>query len=266
MGLSRAFALAFAAQLGGYVALSTAIQSRWYWRRGKAPAKWRSQPAVPPHSPDAGTTWRWSLPALELASAPARPRSAAQPARHPRHSLWASTNLVVSACCAGFVAEATVRGHALTLECGPHGCVWTVLRGLVLALSLQSVVEHFWHMLMHTGVMYACLHRHHHYYKAPQVWDDLCIHPLEAFGYYCILYGVAFAVPQLHVASFLLYMAICGLLGVLDHSGVAVSLPGYSARTHDEHHRIGYGAGVHVNLSFPFPLIDRLLDSYIAPA
>ena len=35
----------------------------------------------------------------------------------------------------------------------------------------------------------AALHRHHHFYKSPQPFDDLCIHPLEAFGYYVILYG-----------------------------------------------------------------------------
>ncbi len=42
----------FAAQLCGYVALSTALQRRYYHRRGAAAAAWRSQPAAPPHAPD----------------------------------------------------------------------------------------------------------------------------------------------------------------------------------------------------------------------
>ena len=32
----------------------------------------------------------------------------------------------------------------------------------------------------------------HHYYKSPQPFDDMYIHPLEALGYYLILYSPAF--------------------------------------------------------------------------
>ena len=267
LGLSRAALVAFTVQLTGYIALSTLIQSRWYSRRaGREAKKWRCQPAVPPHAPDSGSAGRWSLPALELASPPKRPASAKQqPPRHPRHAQWATLNLLVSACFAGAVAEATQRGRALTLECGREGCALSVLNGLVLSLALQSVLEMYWHWLMHTGICYRLLHRHHHFYKAPQVWDDLCIHPAEAFGYYCILYCPALLIPRLHVASFLLYMAVCGLLGVLDHSGVSVKLFGYDSRVHDEHHRLGFGAGVHINLAFPFTLLDRLHGTYVGP-
>lgn len=47
------------------------------------------------------------------------------------------------------------------------------------------------------------------------------IHPLEAIGYYCILYSPIF-VYRNHLFSFLAYMGIAGILGVLDHSGIQV--------------------------------------------
>lgn len=51
------------------------------------------------------------------------------------------------------------------------------------------------------------------------------IHPLEAFGYYLQLYSPPFIIPM-PVSSFAVYMIVCGLCGVLDHSGVALSVPG----------------------------------------
>lgn len=61
----------------------------------------------------------------------------------------------------------------------------------------------------------------HHYYKSPQPFDDMYIHPLEAAGYYCILYSPAF-VFRLHWIGFAIYMAIMGTCGVLDHCGIQV--------------------------------------------
>jgi sterol desaturase/sphingolipid hydroxylase (fatty acid hydroxylase superfamily) len=57
------------------------------------------------------------------------------------------------------------------------------------------------------------------------------IHPLEAFGYYCILYSAPFVIPM-HSYSFVLYMILMGLTGVLDHCGVKFSLPGIYDTTH----------------------------------
>lgn len=55
---------------------------------------------------------------------------------------------------------------------------------------------------------------------APQM-----IHPLEAFGYYVLLYSPPFLFGM-PVASFAVYMAVCGTCGVLDHAGIALSVPG----------------------------------------
>lgn len=118
-------AAVFCAQLGGYVALSTALQRRFYHARAAERADWRAQPETPPHAPDAGdqarlsrrcrahdagpsdafiAQWRWGLPALDLLfgreahSALPAGRSASQPAplrRHPRHARFATVNLLV---------------------------------------------------------------------------------------------------------------------------------------------------------------------------
>lgn len=100
------------------------------------------------------------------------------------------------------------------------------------------------------------MHKFHHFYKSPEPFDDLMIHPLEAFGYYLQLYAppFLFAMP---LSSFLLYMSICGVCGVLDHSGVKLSVPGlYDTAGKKEERGLGppgcsnpsYGAAVHGSL------------------
>lgn len=78
---------------------------------------------------------------------------------------------------------------------------------------------------MHLRPVYARLHKFHHFYKSPEPFDDLMIHPLEAFGYYLQLYSPPFVIAM-PLSSFLVYMAVCGVCGVLDHSGVKLSVPG----------------------------------------
>jgi Fatty acid hydroxylase superfamily len=146
---------------------------------------------------------------------------------------------------------------------------------------------------MHLQPFYKLFHKHHHKYKSPEPFDDMCIHPIEAIGYYCILY----APPLLfrcHVYAFVGYMVLMGLCGVLDHSGghmytynthtytlfrdthihththththahtqthththtvgVSLSLPGYNTADHDLHHE-----AFDVNFAFPFVAMDVL--------
>ena len=102
--------------------------------------------------------------------------------------------------------------------------VFKIAIGLALAVTWQSVLEYYWHRAMHLPAVYAKLHKFHHHYKAPQPWDDLFIHPLESFGYCLILYSPAFCIPNLPVASFLSYMSIMGVCGILDHCGVRIQV------------------------------------------
>lgn len=82
------------------------------------------------------------------------------------------------------------------------------------------------------------------------------IHPLEAFLYYFILYSPAFLVRQ-PLSSFLFYMVVNGLFGVLDHCGIKFDFGIYRTLDHDRHHSL-----VSVNYSFPFPVIDILHGTY----
>ena len=97
----------------------------------------------------------------------------------------------------------------------------------------------------------------HHTYTSPEPFDDLYIHPLEAFGYYIILYSPAYLFP-ISGLSFIMYMMIMGLFGVLDHSGIAISIGSlYNTRDHDFHH-----SKYRVNYAFPFPFMDIMHNTY----
>jgi sterol desaturase/sphingolipid hydroxylase (fatty acid hydroxylase superfamily) len=132
-----------------------------------------------------------------------------------------------------------------------------VLYALVKAVAWQSVTEYYWHRAMHLPPLYRALHKYHHHYKSPRPFDDLFIHPVEAAGYYCILYSPAFVVGRMPVAAFLMYMAVMGVCGVLDHCGVHVDTPVYSTRFHDAHHAL-----TRVNFAFPFPLMDLIHGTF----
>ncbi|CAM9979712.1 unnamed protein product, partial [Phaeothamnion confervicola] len=107
---------------------------------------------------------------------------------------------------------------------------------------------------MHLPALYSRLHKYHHHYKAPQPFDDMFINPLEAFGYYCILYSPPF-VLRMHAGSFVGYMALMGACGILDHCGVRLRLPGglYDSKDHDRHHEF-----TEVNYGFPFLWMDMV--------
>mmetsp|Transcript_26363 Transcript_26363/g.66003 ORF Transcript_26363/g.66003 Transcript_26363/m.66003 type:complete len:91 (+) Transcript_26363:101-373(+) len=85
---------------------------------------------------------------------------------------------------------------------------------------------------------------------------------MEALGYHIILYAPAYIFPRLPALSFLLYMAVMGLAGVADHSGVRLRALGgvYDSGEHDEHHRL-----VNCNYAFPVAWMDRLCGTYVPP-
>ena len=110
---------------------------------------------------------------------------------------------------------------------------------------------------MHLKYFYSLFHKFHHTYKSPEPWDDMYIHPVEAIGYYIILYSPP-VVYHMHRISFIIYMIIMGICGVLDHSGIKVDIPFlYNTIDHDNHH-----ARFNVNFSFPFPYMDILHGTY----
>ncbi len=177
---------------------------------------------------------------------------------HPRHRAYASVNLFVSSCFAAFVAACARRGHSSLRPLDASGrfpaaaALLDVVVGFLKATAWQSVAEYYWHRLMHHRVFYRALHKIHHHYKSPSVWCDLCIHPVEAFGYYVILYSPAFVVDA-SVASFIAYMCVMGACGVFDHSGLRFRCytGAYETAFHDKHHSL-----FAVNYAFPFEAMD----------
>ena len=270
MGIHPASVASFFTLFFGYMLSASTLQWWFYHRQGRTPRGWKSQPGAPAHAPDGrGRVWVWCLPFLDLLRSPPPAAAGIQP-RHPLHPVFATVNLLVSSTFALASCELFHRGGgSLHCTCGPEraACAVQLLQGVLASLAVQSVLEYYWHALMHTPFFYARLHRYHHFYKAPQVFDDLMIHPVEAFGYYCILFSPAVLVRQ-HWAAFLAYMSLCGVFGILDHSGIAVTLLGrtvYDTRAHDVHHQKGFGPGVYVNLAFPFTLMDVVHRTFVAP-
>lgn len=230
-----------------YVSLSWLLQLVFF-RDGEVAARWRLQPSVAPSVDASLLPW--------LAVLRRKPGVAASP---PGAAVMAAANTLLAAAAAGFTAEAALRGASSLHDAAPAGAAgWAAAASaLVLSIALQSVAEYYWHRAMHTRLLYANFHYIHHANRAPTPFDDMCIHPLEALGYYCILYSPAFLVRQ-HWAVFLVYMAVMGVLGIVDHSGVRFSFLGvYASADHDLHH-----SAFCVNYSFPFPVMDIVHNTY----
>ena len=158
--------------------------------------------------------------------------------------------------------ELTTRGWSGVLFDWDEAGGWAgVAAGAALAVVYENVAEYVWHRAMHTRFLYTRLHKLHHYYKAPTPFDDMFVHPLEVTGYYMILYGPV-VLFRLHWASLLVYAAIMGTAGMLDHSGVRLNILGvYTTEDHDIHHEL-----YSYNYGFPFPFVDQLVGTYRASA
>lgn len=195
----------------------------------------------------------WHLPVLTLLRGERHEKQVATDRggvpRHPLHPLYATINLATSAACAGAVAAAYSLGWT---RLRPDGTAVEAVGALVAAVAWQSVLEYYWHLIMHVPAVYKRWHKLHHHNKRPRPFDDLFIHPLESLGYSLILYSPAVVVGG-PLVGFLAYMAIMGVAGVLDHSGVPLSCGIYDTVAHEMHH-------VHfvVNYAFPFAALDVL--------
>jgi sterol desaturase/sphingolipid hydroxylase (fatty acid hydroxylase superfamily) len=262
---------AFFAQFFGYFILSGLIEVWFYRKQSQEERSWKIQPNGRNKWPGIKQSHKnnsffvLSIPLLDFFFSSAAATTASTTQRHSKHKTFATLNLVVSSLFALVVTELTVRGKSSLKEStiiGTDTSACEIGIGLFYALLLQSTLEYPWHRLMHYKYFYTRMHKYHHEYKSPVVYCDLFIHPLEAIGYYCILYSPAFVVKNLPKESFLLYMAILGVFGVLDHSGVDFRLPwflfSYEARFHDLHHK-----HFNVNYAFPFQWPDRIFGTLL---
>jgi sterol desaturase/sphingolipid hydroxylase (fatty acid hydroxylase superfamily) len=229
----------------GYLVQSYVLLLLFYvWRRVDV-QRWKSQPAK---ANTVGVIW-------------APPLLSSKPLRLSSQGALCSFNLIMAGVFAGAVAEAIQAGQSRLLFVGWFSLTvvdWLrITIELVVLLGYESIVEYWWHRAMHTNYLYSTFHKIHHSNKAPEPFDDMMIHPLEAFGYYCILYSPPFLFPTT-LNAFVLYMVVCGLCGVFDHSGVRLSLAGiYDSHDHDLHH-----SKTNINFGFPFSFTDRLFGTY----
>ena len=240
----------FSVIVGGYLLQSYAILIFYYvWGQCRV-KQWKSQPLR-----DATVGIIWAPPLFNR-----------KPLRPSFNAALCTFNLIMAGCFAGFVAEAISRGQSrLVLSAWvsltPLDWLRIVCVELVLLLAYESLVEYWWHRAMHTDVLYKAMHKLHHVNKAPEPFDDFMIHPVEAMGYYCILYAPPFIFPT-SLQSFVLYMIVCGVCGVADHSGVKLKFPGlYDSQDHDLHH-----SRTNVNYGFPFNYTDKLFGTYSSAA
>ncbi|KAJ1412132.1 fatty acid hydroxylase superfamily-domain-containing protein [Ochromonadaceae sp. CCMP2298] len=232
--------MAFCVIFFGYIAQSSLLQYVFYTRSGKTGSNtWKIQDQK---TDSVGQFW-------------GPPLLSSKPNRAKDHGILATCNLLIAGAFAAMTTECSVRGW--NRMCFDRVGVSALLGELLLAVAFQSVAVYYWHRLMHTKPFYAQFHKLHHVYKSPEVWDDMYIHPLEATGYYCILYAPPFLFPT-HRSAFLAYMGVMGICGVLDHSGVRACIPGlYNTADHDNHH-----LKFEVNYSFPFPYMDLLHGTF----
>lgn len=296
-GIHAISVAAVVAQYSLYVLLSWILQSVFY--RGTTPSTtqpWKSQPDVTDHlgADVAGGACWWPLCPSSARKqgrhrwhnvlATVRPGSRtpfAQPSRRRlavglpavSPSLTAVSlqiNLTVGSLFAGVAVELTLRGQtALQLEWPATSAesalaeygqrALHVLGYFTLMYVHENVLEYYWHRAMHLSFFYRTMHRFHHFYKAPEPFDDLMIHPLEGFGYYCIMYSPAL-LYRCHWSVFFLYVVWMGLTGVFDHSGIKVHAPlgMYASIDHDRHHEL-----VDVNFGFPHPFLDILHGTFV---
>ncbi|RYH25820.1 fatty acid hydroxylase family protein [archaeon] len=226
----------------GYIAHSSFLQYWFYVRRKDCVSDWKIQSN---NTNTVGTLWGWSF-------------FSSKPHRAPLHSLITCVNLFIASCFALMATECSVRRvNRMTYEDFDVNLLPTIFCQVLLACTYESLAEYYWHRLMHLKFFYIAFHKMHHQYKAPEPFDDMYIHPVEAFGYYCILYAPPFLFTM-HYVSFIAYMVIMGIFGVMDHSGIKFSIPAiYNTVDHDSHH-----AKFEVNYSFPFPYLDILHGTF----
>lgn len=181
-----------------------------------------------------------------------------KPNRGKYHKLFTTLNHQISCIFSATVAYLCVTGNSkMVFDSVSDYGVLQILIDVWIAVTYENVVEYYWHIMNHSKYLYPTFHKYHHFYKSPEPWDDMYIHPLEASGYYCILFGAPFLF-RIHFYAFVIYMAIMGFCGVLDHSGVKLSVPGfYNTEDHDAHH-----SKFEVNYGFPFPFMDILHGTF----
>jgi sterol desaturase/sphingolipid hydroxylase (fatty acid hydroxylase superfamily) len=229
--------------LFGYIIFSSFLQFVYYHSSRLTIKVWKSQSKIPYNS-DSLIPW---LPILGR-----------RINRALEHTIFATFNLLLATLFAITSTELLLCNKGKMYFDKEHVTnIATLFIEIFTACMIELVFEYIFHRIMHTEFFYKAFHKFHHYYKAPIPFDDMMIHPFEAFLYYCILYSPPFLIPM-NPKSHIVYMILMGTCGILDHCGIRLSIPFlYDSVFHDEHHRL-----FNVNYGFPFSFLDVLLGTY----
>jgi len=236
-----------------YCVFSASLQFLFYYRKAASAASWKTQSGSGRSRLGGAAAVPW-LPALDALRFAADARAK----RQPWHWLLSSVNLALASAAAALTVDAIATGRSRVYLDWPADwstarCVGTAAGHALFIICLHQLQEYWWHRLMHLPWFYKTFHKLHHAYKSPEPFDDMYINPLEAVGYYIILYSPPFTI-RMHWTAFAVYMAVMGTAGVLDHSGIRLCIPGlYTTVDHDRHHQL-----FNVNYAFPFPWLDWL--------
>lgn len=232
----------FSIVIFGYILQSNLLVYLYYYLSAKVPSSWKIQ-----SSKVDSCGYLYSHPLISN-----------KPQRGPYHRIITTLNLFIAGVFAFTITELCMRNQTKMIydPLSSYG-LYNFIMDIAIIVAHESIIEYYWHRLMHTKYFYRIFHKMHHHYKSPEPFDDMYIHPVEAFGYYCILYSPPM-VYNIHGYAFIIYMIIMGICGVLDHSGIRLSLPGiYDTADHDDHH-----AKFDVNYGFPFIFMDILHGTY----
>ena len=161
-----------------YILLSSFIQRSYFWKRSSQSEiiSWKIQPKS---CSNVGNKAR--VPWLPFFHAFHRSRR--DGGKELCYAEYATCNLFVACCFAGTVSQLAMSGRTLLVfDLSAAGGWLGAAVTTVLAILWQSIVEYYWHRLMHVPFMYKRFHKIHHSNTSPEPFDDMVIHPLEAFG------------------------------------------------------------------------------------
>jgi len=145
--------------------------------------------------------------------------------------------------------------YVMTLSASEHqGTFFNAVIVIPLMFVVYDLPYSFFHRLLHVPALYPLIHKHHHAEVTPWRGHDDAVntHPLEyIIGQYLHLWVPMLlnqCVVAFHPATFVVFMALAGILASLSHTRYDVDLCFYKPRDHDMHHRmfrVNYGQYVH---------------------
>jgi sterol desaturase/sphingolipid hydroxylase (fatty acid hydroxylase superfamily) len=231
----------------GHISLSLFLQWYFYYSSSATVSRWKIQ-----EEKRTFVGFLYGFPAFFTS----------KPQRAPYYKLFTFINLCSGASFAAMTAEMSVRGTNRMCfdDIHTYGGLGYIAFDFMVAIVWQSVLEYYVHVLMHTKILYSTIHKYHHHYKSPEVWDDLYVHPFEALTHYTVLFSVP-VLFRCHIYAFTMHLLVMGSAGILDHCGIKLSIPYiYNTEDHDAHH-----TKFNVNYAFPFRFMDVLHGTNYKP-